>query len=213
MERATNRRTAWNAIILLAGLTTLTLPASAGAHCDTLDGPVVAAARVALAAGEVTPVLQWVQPDHEAAIRTAFERTLAVRVASPPARELADEYFFETLVRLHREGEGFPYTGLQPAGAPIAPAIRAADAALASGNADALVGELTAAVAAGVRERFAAARVAQAHAGHDVAAGRHFVATYVALTHYVEALAALAEGHAAHAEPTSAGAPAPHAHP
>lgn len=211
--RTTSVRTTWRATILLAGLAALALPAAAGAHCDTLDGPVVAAARAALAAGDVTPVLPWVQPDHEAAIRSAFERTLAVRVASPAARELADEYFFETLVRLHREGEGFPYTGLQPDGAPIAPAIRAADAALASGNADALVEELSTAVAAGVRERFAAARAAQAHAGHNVAAGRHFVATYVALTHYVEALAALAEGHAAHAEPASAAPPAPHAHP
>jgi len=211
--RATSRRTAWGAALVLAGLAIFAMPAVAGAHCDTLDGPVVGAARAALAAGDITPVLQWVQPDHEAALRTAFQRTLAVRVASPAARELADEYFFETLVRLHREGEGFPYTGLQPAGAPIAPAIRAADAALASGDADALVEQLTAAVAAGVRERFAAARAAQAHAGHNVAAGRHFVATYVALTHYVEALAATAEGHAAHAEPAPAGAPAPHAHP
>jgi hypothetical protein len=43
-----------------------------------------------------------------------FTKTLAVRKQSKEAKELADMYFFETLVRIHCAGEGAPYTGLKP---------------------------------------------------------------------------------------------------
>jgi len=92
-------------------------PENASAHCDTLNGPVVTAARVALQRGDVTSVLKWVKSTEEREVRDAFRRTMAVRGASAEARDLADLYFFETLVRLHRQGEGEPYTGLKPAGA------------------------------------------------------------------------------------------------
>ena len=56
------------------------------AHCDGLDGPVVAAARQALDTGNPAHVLIWVQAKDELEIRTAFERTLAVRELSPDAK-------------------------------------------------------------------------------------------------------------------------------
>ena len=84
--------------------------ATAGAHCDTLDGPVVAAARKALDSNNVNLVLLWVQKKDDAAIRKHFDKTVAVRKAGGQAKELADMYFFETLVRIHRAGEGAGYT-------------------------------------------------------------------------------------------------------
>lgn len=200
-----------SAPMALAFLSFLALPGAARAHCDTFDGPVVAAARAALESGELSPVLAWVRAEDESEIRAAFESTRTVRVQGDAARALADNFFFETLVRVHRAGEGFPYTGLRPAGAAVAPAIRAADAALESGAVDDLVAELTSAVEHGVRERFARASAARAHATENIAAGRAFVATYVQLTHYVEALEATAAGHAGeHGGDDSA--PAAHAH-
>jgi hypothetical protein len=92
----------------LAAFLIVLLPQTANAHCDTLDGPVVAAALVALENGDVTPVLKWVTRENEPEIRAAFSRTLAVRGKGPEAKGLADMYFFETLVRLHRAGEGEP---------------------------------------------------------------------------------------------------------
>jgi hypothetical protein len=166
----------------------LALSGVASAHCDTMDGPVVAAARAALQKGDIAPVLKWVKPEHEKEIRAAFARTLSVRAGGPEAKELADMYFFETLVRVHRAGEGAPYTGLQPAGTPIEPAINLADRALASGNADSLVKGLTGQAEEGIRERFTRAAEAKKHAEESVAAGRRFVEAYVELTHYVERL-------------------------
>ena len=93
--------------IFRAALVAATLvPGPVFAHCDGLDGPVVGAARKALNSGDPNAVLIWVQPKDEAAVRNAFAEAVAVRKLSPQAREMADRYFFETLVRLHRTGEG-----------------------------------------------------------------------------------------------------------
>jgi hypothetical protein len=88
---------------------------------------------IALAAGDVTPVLKWVPVNDEQLIRTAFQNTMQVRKLGGQAQKLADMYFFETLVRIHRAGEGASYTGLKP-GAEIDPAIAMADEALESGS-------------------------------------------------------------------------------
>jgi len=158
------------------------------AHCDTSDGPVVAAAKTALEKGDITPVLKWVRPEAESEIRAAFSRALAVRGKGPEAQSLADHYFFENLVRIHRAGEGAPYTGILPAGAPVEPAVALADQALASGNADKLVKAMTHHVEEGIRERFARAAAAKKRGDESVAAGREFVEAYVEFTHYVERL-------------------------
>lgn len=174
-------------VITLALVVAVLMPRSASAHCDTLGGPVVTTAKQALEKGDVTPVLKWVKPAQEAEIRAAFGRTLAVRKLGPEAKEMADMYFFETLVRIHREGEGAPYTGLKPAGA-VEPAVALADQALETGNVDHLTSAISAHVVAGIKERFARAFETKKHADEGVAAGREFVEAYVQFTHYVERL-------------------------
>jgi len=169
------------------------------AHCDTLEGPVVESARKALASGDITPLLKWVAADDEQMIRTAFQKTLEVRKLGTQARDLADMYFFETLVRIHRAGEGAPYTGLKP-GTAVDPAVALADKALESGSVDHLVNILTDATAKGIRERFHRALEAKKHAEENVAAGREFVKTYVVFTHYVEGLHSKIKGASEHHE-------------
>ena len=161
-------------------------PARVRAHCDGMDGPVVTAAQKALDAGNVNLVLISVQKADEAEIRQAFERTVAVRQLNPQAKELADLYFFETLVRVHRAGEGAPYTGLKPAGRDLGPAIPAADKALQTGAVEPLVKLTTEAVEHGVREHFAAANSKKTYDKNDVEAGRKYVQAYVPFLHYVE---------------------------
>jgi hypothetical protein len=169
------------------------------AHCDTLDGPVVETARKALASGDVTPLLKWVGADDEQMIRTAFQKTLEVRKLGTQARDLADMYFFETLVRIHRAGEGAPYTGLKP-GTAVDPAVALADKALESGSVDKLINTLNDATAKGIRERFYRALQAKKHADESVAAGREFVESYVIFTHYVEGLHSMIKGASEHHE-------------
>jgi hypothetical protein len=179
-------------------LAVLAFAPAARAHCDTTRGPVIADARRALEGADVTPVLKWVHPPAEAEVRAAFDHALRVRALGPEARELADTFFFETLVRVHRAGEGAPYTGLKDE-APE-PVILAVDEALASGKVDGVVEELTAAAATGVRERYAHALEARRHADESVERGREYVAAYVDLTHYVERLHLTATSAAGHGE-------------
>jgi hypothetical protein len=172
---------------ILLSIWLLFLPAGALAHCDTLDGPVVQDARKALEQGNVTPTLKWVDPAAEAEIKAAFEQTVQVRKLGPAAQELADRYFFETLVRLHRGHEGEPFTGLKPAGEVPQP-IAMADQALEKGSADPLVGKILEHTEQGIRERFAAALAAKKRAGESVDLGRKYVEDYVAFIHYVEGI-------------------------
>lgn len=184
---------------ILGGLlVALTASGLAFGHCDTMDGPVITDAKAALKAGDATPVLKWVPKADEVEIRSAFKKAVAVRDASPEARELADHYFFETLVRIHRAGEGAPYTGLKPAGGEEIDPIVKSDQALESGDVDDLARQLGEAVEATVRKRFAAAAEAKEHGNDSVEAGRKYVAAYVEFVHYVEGVHELTTGHADH---------------
>ena len=158
------------------------------AHCDGLDGPVVGAARIALQTGDLNRVLIWVRPDDIDEIRRAFNEALATRKLGPQAQELADRYFFETLVRIHRAGEGAPYTGLKPAGRNLGPAIPAADKAVETGSLDELTNLLTAAVRQELHTHFHDVMAKKSFRTDDIAAGREFIESYVTFIHYVEGL-------------------------
>lgn len=177
----------------------LFLPGQAAAHCDTLDGPVVADARTALAKGDVTPVLKWVSSADEKEIRTAFANTMAVRKLSPEAESLADMYFFEALVRIHRAGEGAPYTGIKAAGT-VEPVVAEADNALEQGSVDKLVKAILTHTDEGIRERFNHALETKKHAAESIGAGREYVEAYVTFVHYVEGIAQVVHAAPHHAE-------------
>lgn len=169
------------------------------AHCDGLDGPVVTAAQNALESGDLRRVLIWVGEEDEAEVRAAFDETVTVRKLGADARALADRYFFETVVRIHRAGEGAPFTGLKPAGRDLGPAIPAADAAIATGSPAALAQLLTEKVRQGLHAHFASVMEKKDFSFDDVAAGRTYVDAYVTYVHYVERLyedaAQTAKGH------------------
>ena len=165
--------------------------AVASAHCDTLDGPVVAAARKALDSGNVNLVLVWVQKKDEADIRSHFQKTVAVRKAGGQAKELADMYFFETLVRIHRAGEGAGYTGLKSG--PVEPPIAAADKSLETGKLQEVAKLISQRTEQGLHRSFEDMMKKRKYNPNDVAAGRAFASAYVEYTHYVERLYDAAE--------------------
>ncbi len=164
------------------------LSTDAWSHCDTMNGPVVRAGRQALEQKDVRYALIWVQPADEPVIRSAFEYALAVRELGTKARSLADRYFFETLVRVHRAGEGAPYTGLKDGDALPEPGIAAAEQALDAGSAKDLAIDLTTALQQELEHSFRNVQNARKFAPADVEAGRRFVASYVSYIHYVDRL-------------------------
>ena len=170
--------------LLLLGI--FLIPQNAEAHCDSMDGPVVLAAQKALETGDINGVLIWVFPDQEEEVKAAFQQTMEVRDTNEEVREMADMYFFETVVRLHRESEGAPYTGLKPAGTDFGPAIPAADKALETGSLkevhDLIVSELE----KGLHMYLEEAEELKNFAPDDVEAGRDYVEAYVKYMHYIE---------------------------
>lgn len=176
------------AVFLIIGVMILFVSASAWAHCDTLGGPVIKAAEKALETNDVNPVLIWVQKKDDGEIKKAFEKTIAVRRLNPQAKDLADKYFFETLVRIHRSGEGMPYTGLKPADTDLGPAIPAADKALEDGKLEPVVKLLTDEMHKGLHENFKHAIDKKKYDKDNVDKGREYVEAYVKYVHYVEGI-------------------------
>jgi hypothetical protein len=144
-------------------------------HCDSLDGPVVRAAQRALAAGKVTRVLPFVPKSAEGEVREIFDRVVTARIANVAAREVADRHFFETVVRIHRAGEGAPFTGLKPAGLDVGPVIPVAEKAVESGNAKALEEVLVGAVREELARRFEHLGHLRSGADRGVDAARAYV--------------------------------------
>jgi len=173
---------------------------------------ILAACEQALAGGDVSLVLVWVPAKDEPEIRQAFASAMSVRKLSPEARELADRYFFETLVRVHRAGEGQAFTGLKPAGWAPGPGVAAADRAVETGKVEGLAKEFATATEAGVRERYGRLAAQARYKPSDLAAGRAYVHAYVEFLHYVEGLGAAVHGSGHEHQPEAHAGSGDHSH-
>ncbi len=154
------------------------------AHCDTLTGPLIPEAQVALEKGDVTPLLKWVKKDNEVEVQAAFTKAVAVRAKGADAKDLADRYFLETLVRLHRAGEGAPYTGIKDT--PGSPFEALVDQSIAEGSPDPLIARMSGHLAQVAKEKFARLAAARKNKDKSVEAGREYVDAYVVYIHYLD---------------------------
>jgi hypothetical protein len=165
---------------------------AAFAHCDTMEGPLIGDANKAISGNNVNIVLKWIQEANEAEIKDAFILMMKVRILSPDAEKLADKSFFETLVRIHRAGEGIPFTGVKPIGTPIDPRVVAADKAIAAGNLSPLKGLIPEKNMSELTERFRKVMSLKNFDVNDVKAGREYIEAYVQFFKFAEGEA---EGH------------------
>lgn len=158
------------------------------AHCDSVEGPVVKAAKEALETGNLNHVLIWVHPDDEAEIEEIYNKVVKVRDINEDVRELADMYFYETVVRVHRMSEGVGYTGLKFEDFQPAEGIEAADKAIENNSVDEILSHVDKADREHVKHYFAEVQSKRNFDINDVNAGREFVKSYVHFIHYVEGL-------------------------
>lgn len=159
---------------------------TAEAHCDTADGPAVTDGRRALETGNINHAFKWIQADGEAELSSVFRKALAVRQLGPQATEVADRLFLETLVRLHRMGEGVGFTGIQPTGTAVDPVVAAADRALETGDDSPLVALVPPERRVELHRRFERALGKKQFDVNDVPAAREYVAAYVSFFKYAE---------------------------
>lgn len=157
-------------------------------HCDSLDGPVVVAARRALEAGNVELVLPFVPAEGDAEIRAAFGRVLPIRKSGPEAWETAQLWFFETVVRIHRAGEGAPYTGLKPAGLSVGPVIPLAERAIETGSSEQLADFLSNVLRDQLKHRLDAVHELGTHRTQSLEDERRYVQAMLGLQVYTHHL-------------------------
>ena len=169
-------------------------------HCDSMDGPVVTAARQALEAEDVRLILPYVPKDGEAEVIQAYDKVVRVRKDGVLVRDVADMYFFETVVRVHRAGEGAPYTGLKPAGLSEGPVIPVAEKAIETGDPDELLDTLATMVRAAIKQKFERVMHLQRHTDASVDAAREYVEAMLGLQVYAHKLylTIQSEPHAGH---------------
>ena len=161
-------------------------PRRASAHCDTMDGPTAQDGLTALETGEIAHALKWIAPAGEAELREIFDRAREARTLGATAREVADRWFLENLVRIHRAGEGAGYTGLKPSGVPVDEKVAAADRCIEEGDLRALAGLVPAERWDELERRFTRVLERQAYDVTDVDAGRDYIDAYVSFFKYAE---------------------------
>ena len=156
------------------------------AHCDTMDGPLIADARKAMGQNNVNYVLKWVSAANESEIRVAFNLVMKVKGLSPEAKELSEKYFFDTLVRIHRAGEGMPFTGVKPSGTPIDEKVLAADKSIEIGNISPLKGKVSKDDIPELKKRFEKVMSLKNFDVNNVEAGREYIEAYVQFFKFAE---------------------------
>ena len=167
-------------IMILAVITLMTIMTEkASAHCDTMDGPAVQDGRIALETGNINYAYKWIFEDFEKELKEIFDLSLKVRKLGEDAREAADRWFLENLVRIHRAGEGASYDGLKPSGTALDPKVTAADESIALGNMSPIKGLVTTEEYHLLEEKFNRAIALKDYDINDVKAARAYVKAYV----------------------------------
>lgn len=116
---------------------------------------------------------------------------------------MADRWFFETVVRVLRAGEGAPFPGLKAARLDVGPVIPAAERALDAGSADELTQLLCGMVREQVDARHVHAMALKEHAREGVAAAREYIEASLGLQVWAQSLykQAIADPHDRAADP------------
>ena len=166
-------------VVTFASVFVMFGPIMAGAHCDTMDGPTAADGKKALETNNINYALKWILPQYEDELKAIFEKSIKVRTHSPEAEELADRYFLESLVRIHRAGEGEPFEGLKPSGTTIDEKVAAADKCIAVGNLSPLEGLLSSEELSELKVKFENVITLKNYDINDVQAGREYIEAYV----------------------------------
>lgn len=161
---------------------------SISAHCDSVEGPVVKAAQAALNSGNINHVLIWIPAENENELKELFQKVSGIRNINENVREISDLYFYETVVRIHRMGEGVGYTGLKGKDFKPEEGIEAADLAIQNNSVEAILAHVEISDHEKVKNYFNELQSKKNFELNNVAAGRDYVSSYVHFIHYIESL-------------------------
>ena len=170
---------------------------SSTAHCDSYDGPTIKDALKALETNNVNMVMKWISKEQEQEVVSLFEKTYALKPGDKEVYDIVEKHFLETLVRLHRETEGAPYTGLKSAGT-TQKIVQLSDQALENKGIDNLLEKLNMHTSKVIREKYEKVAALEKVKNESKEQGRQYVEAYVDYTHTLEALHDILEQGSAH---------------
>src|SRR5690554_2664553 len=182
MKTTNKLKRSFSKTMLLLGMILFTFNMSAIAHCDSYDGPVIQDALKALNQKDVSYVMKWIDKDQEVEITKLFNKTVGLKNADVEIYSIVEKHFLETLVRLHRETEGAPFTGLKPAGS-TTPIIQMADKSIENKEVDNLLTNLNKHIQKVINEKFEKVNALSKTKDNSTAEGRSYVEAYVDYTH------------------------------
>ena len=169
----------------------------ASAHCDSYDGPALVDAEKALLTNNVDLILKWIDVDMEDEVVPLFHKTYSLKNGDKEIYEIVKKHFFETFIRLHREMEGAPFTGLKPAGTTAHITVMS-DKALETGDLKNLLKALNNHINSTLKEKYDKTKALYKVKDNSVEEGRAYVEAYVDYTHSLEAVHDILSGDVAH---------------
>ena len=186
---------------LVTAVLSMLVISPAFAHCDSYDGPVVKDALQALETNNVGLVYKWISTEQEAEISALFTKTYNLKKGDKEIYSLVEKHFLETLIRLHRQTEGFGFDGIKAAGT-TKPIVQLSDKAIETGNVENLINQLNGHIAKVVEDKYNAVKELEKVKNESPEKGRDYVKAYVMYTHSLEAIHDIVEqvasGHAEH---------------
>ena len=186
---------------LVTAVLSMLVISPAFAHCDSYDGPVVKDALQALETNNVALVYKWISTEQEAEISALFTKTYNLKKGDKEIYSLVEKHFLETLIRLHRQTEGFGFDGIKAAGT-TKPIVQLSDKAIETGNVENLIKQLNGHIAKVVEDKYNAVKELEKVKNESPEKGRDYVKAYVMYTHSLEAIHDIVEkvasGHAEH---------------
>ncbi|HHX12139.1 MAG TPA: LysM domain-containing protein [Clostridiales bacterium] len=166
-------------MVIIAVIILTLMPKKASAHCDTMDGPAVKDGQEALETGNINYAYKWIFPEYEEELKEIYDKSVKIRKLGEDAKEVADRWFLENFVRIHRAGEGASYDGLKPSGTEVEAVVVAADKAIDTGDMSPLKGLVTDEEYYALEEKFNKAMALKGFDINDVKASREYVEAYV----------------------------------
>lgn len=180
-------RKGFGKITFLIGVMMMIFTVQTYAHCDSFDGPVIQDALKALDSEDVKLVMKWIEEEYEEEIKNLFEKTVSLKQGDVEIYSIVEMYFLETLVRVHREGEGAAYTGLKPAGS-TTPFVQMADRSIEDGDMNRVLSNIDKHFRHVIAEKFDKVRELSKTKESSIEEGRAYVEAYVDYTHTLEAI-------------------------
>lgn len=144
--------------------------------------------------------MPWIPQKAEHEIIEAFNKTLIARNQGKEAMEVADYWLYETVVRVHREGEGASYTGLKPAGLDWGPVVPRAEEAITKGNPKEVIDFINHTLKEELEVRFSRVMAKKNFDTNNVTAAREYVQAELGFVLFSHGLYAVITGKGEHDE-------------